>query len=360
MKHILLVPVLLLLYWCVSVQGQDLFPEKLVVGAMVFESGSEIELVVDVRTLRTKQFTQSIKVISLAGKAIDAQRPAFATLLGNDEQRLEHGNRYKIKASLKDFYQNAIHRQIGVELIEAKKTGPAEFVTEEAERIDLADHIGETVQVFGALWSRNGMWHFKFKDSIVLADSAGRRMTFDSDRHGANVEVKGLVQKQLRLNRDDQLVPQLVIRGAKIVGKQLPQTPPPNSYRKLHLARPAKVNGVMELIGEQGQRKGTNFVPAQFESRSQKSTERNRAIIRHIVATADQPARDVVAARIENEGNAIELRLIYAGILAALNDDRGKKYIEQSINAANPEERRSALYVFAACPEWSTRKETFD
>jgi HEAT repeat protein len=227
-----------------------------------------------------------------------------------------------------------------------KKTGRNWQFTVPSWRLEkLADQVGKDVEVEGTLWSLNGCWWLEYRDErVCLIEESGRVMKFESGAHGVSVRVKGRLLKQLRpaLNQisekvDRDLVPQFVIRAPKVnfpAGLLTEE----ERFRTLDGPRQKTEDEVPLLLAGISRQNlwGT-------ETMAQLYVETNRASIDALLEAPSQAQKDVMAKRLETSKDAA-IRLIYAAMLAACNDERGREALLKALKEKGSENFTDALY----------------
>lgn len=220
---------------------------------------------------------------------------------------------------------------------------------------DLAESIGETVTITARLLSMNGEWWLQRSgESLLLADAGGRRRTFPTDWHFELVLARGRVERQLRLPlhrgstsvRDEPLQQFFVLFDSEVARCTEPIDRANHLVNYAPTVAPRRVDGVYDLIPQGLPR---NWMGN--ESRARLFAERNQPWLRALLADDRQATRDVLATRMQDEARERGMRLLYAGVLAAHDDVRGRDFLAASLSdpeASDP----SALYVLGAFAKW--------
>jgi hypothetical protein len=196
--------------------------------------------------------------------------------------------------------------------------------------IELADQVGEEISMEGVLWSLNGHWWFDYRnDKLDLTKRSGPTMTFDYDDHGWRARVTGRLLRQHRPDIDQisektdrDLVSCFVVRGAKV--EYLEEQSDFNHRLgsiddNFHTQR----DGVPELLARASFRRNSMG----NETKAMVYVGRNEDVINGILRQAKPETHDILARRM-NDGELPEaIRLIYAGMLAWLNDARGRTFL---------------------------------
>jgi|GEM_PF-1440088 len=209
--------------------------------------------------------------------------------------------------------------------------------------VELADQVGQDVALEGALRSMNGDWWFNYRGAdIYLTSEAGPTQVFPSADHWRPVRASGRLVRQDRPSPDQMFqtkdrgfVPAFVVRDAKIEYLDNGQTWQ-QRFATIHRTFHAVRDGVPELLAEEGFRR--NLLGN--ETSAMLFWERNSEIIRGIVQDATPKSLDVVATRMHDSTLHPSVRLLYASILAAKNDQRGRDFL---LRAAQPKEQNIDL-----------------
>ncbi len=219
--------------------------------------------------------------------------------------------------------------------------GPGNWSIEKSEwnLIDLADQVGQDVALEGNLWSLNDYWYFRYRsEKLYLTDETGSVMKFSSDDFARKARVQGRLARQLRpsleqisdkIDRD--LVVCFVVRGAKVTYLE-EAVPWPRMFGPLYQTFHTSSAGVPELLPESGYRK--NVVGNETTTRLY--IERNRDVIASILRGVTPATLEVLARRMKSEQLLKPLRLIYATMLARVNDERGQAFLLECL-AAEPQ-----------------------
>lgn len=219
----------------------------------------------------------------------------------------------------------------------------------------LDDQIGQTVSLEGVLRSGYGTWWFESREEkAYLTGANGRTMTFAWVEQGRRMRVTGKLTRQDRPSLDHRdyktlpdLVPTFVIRGAEIEFLQ-----PPDKQDRFLYRQPIRIeDGVPVLVPE-----GYPSPLAGYETKALFYAGRNHEVIEYIVRKATPEACDVMARRMENNEIGAPLRLLYAAVLACLNDDRGRDYLVRNLDDRHSESFLDALYCMGMF-EWLRREK---
>ncbi len=218
--------------------------------------------------------------------------------------------------------------------------------------LELADQVGREVAFDGVLWSLNGVWWFEYRASrLCLTGADGPVLSFDSNWHGLKARVSGKLLKQLRpslqqisLKEDRDLVPTFVIRGTKVVPLENPLDED-ERYRPLYPDPVRITNGVPELIAASSYR--TNLIGTETTARL--FYERNAAAIGRFLRAPKTLEIEELASRLATTGRG-PLRLLYAAMLAACNDPRGRDALREALRDRESETFPDVLFCAGIFP----------
>ncbi len=198
--------------------------------------------------------------------------------------------------------------------------------------LDLADQVDQDVSLDGTLWSLNSNWWFSYRnEDLYLISKEGPQINFNDD-HGRAVSVTGRLVRQLRpsldqitLKADRDLVPTYVIRDAELAYLEdaiewSERFGPIYSCNKIS-------DGLPELIAEHSYRRNLFGI----ETQAMLYEERNEEAINWLLHEISPETTDIIAQRMNNTQLESTLRLLYATILARVNDDRGREFLKQSL-----------------------------
>ena len=220
----------------------------------------------------------------------------------------------------------------------------------------LDDQIGRLVMLGGSLGCCNDHWTFEYRgQEMYLTSGNGPPLSFGCNDSGRSVRVTGLLLQQLRpsikqisLEVAPDLVPEFVVRGAKV---EFLDKPSDTEYpsRFVHADPIPFVDGVPVLIPQQiyhpgGLDSDTEAVffrmrnaPAISAFLKSPSPEQINALDRRLAQTTDQPV----------------LQLLYASMLAACNDARGRAFLAAAARKPEAPTFPDALYcigIFSSLP----------
>lgn len=216
----------------------------------------------------------------------------------------------------------------------------------------LEDRIGDDVVLDGHLYSLNGVWRFRYRDTdLDLTCAEGPTLRFGESRHAAAVRVSGKLLRQDRpslqqisLKADRDLVPTFVVRGAKVEPREKPLSWE-TRFGTLYPVRAKITAGVPELFaqGYIGNYIGT-------ETKASLYAGRNWDLIEAILAAPTSATLDTLAARMNDAALDATLRLIYAAMLARANDLRGRAFLLARTKLDDGDVNVDALYCLGEFP----------
>lgn len=320
----------------------DLFGLKL--GERVYTFDSEMEVVAD--CLGSDSFRAAslgggsvvMHVREIGGVRIDAGNPVEMLVFGGDVKSLKAGARYRIKGEIRDGFGfgGGVSLSYFLTACESLGASPKIPAAEKSPLVDLVKLTGKEVEILGVLWSRNGVWSFAYgEENVYLTDASGRSDTYQVDWHGRRVRVKGLVKRQLRASLDqistktarDLVMYSLIVNAQVALDSEAGMSDEGNRFRALYERTPKLVDGAFELLAEPGFRR--NIVGGETTARL--FVERNWAQIEHMLLNATDASKDTIAGRMNDSKIDGSLRSIYASILAALGDSRGRDYFKRLV-----------------------------
>ena len=203
--------------------------------------------------------------------------------------------------------------------------------------VDLKDQVGTVVEISGFLQSLNGHWWFDYgEDRVVLLSAHGPQLKFGSVAHGRRATVKGRIIKQSRpslkqisLKSDRDLVPTFVVRDAKVQFDEEPK-----SWMQKFGPLPSTANksekGIPILVPERSFRKNIFG----NETTIQLFYERNQNSITQILRLPQEKIKPEIAKRLKDADVKYEIKLLYAAILAKINDPVGREYLLKALSQA--------------------------
>ncbi len=191
--------------------------------------------------------------------------------------------------------------------------------------IELADQIGQPVALEGNLCSSNERWWFRYRDQdLYLTNNTGYIKRFPLDDFWRRVRVTGELLQQARplpAGSDDGLAPVFVVRGATVAYLE-EVIPASQRFRAIDKSFYTVTDGVPNLLpeGRLGQLMGN-------ETTTRLYVRRNSDVITQILRSRTSRTLDILAQRMNRKTLPRELRLIYAAMLARVNDIRGRSFL---------------------------------
>ncbi|WP_298869425.1 hypothetical protein [uncultured Gimesia sp.] len=217
---------------------------------------------------------------------------------------------------------------------------------------NLSDRVGQDVSLDGVLFSLNDHWWFDYRDErLYLTSDAGPQLSF-SGEHGRLATVTGKLVRQLRPSlkqitekSDRDLVLTYVVRGAKVTFRDDSKT----WYERfgfIYSGQNKVSDGVPELLAELSYRK--NLLG--YETDTMLFTERNAKTISSIIQSSTQAVRDVLARRMNDVLVNRSLRLLYAAILARVNDERGREFLKNLAESPGDVPQKEIYFCLGVFP----------
>lgn len=204
--------------------------------------------------------------------------------------------------------------------------------------LDLSKLMGSDIELIGTTWSMNDHWWFVYNDTKIVISQYRKRPGFESVGHGHQARVKGRLVKELRPSLDQitlktcrDLVPHYVIKKAEL--KNLSPGQSRFFFRNIYNSSPTFSDGVLNLYEEEAM--VYNLLP--WMNTAILMYWRNSALIEEIIKRDSPQTREVLKRRLQDAHRGFELRLLYAGILASVNDKAGRQFI--LTHAANHEHK---------------------
>lgn len=195
--------------------------------------------------------------------------------------------------------------------------------------VDLEVQLGHEVTLEGRLWGWDEHWWFHYgDDDLYLTSGSGPKLSFPSDDYRRRARVTGkLVRQDRRPVKDNNktfgaLVPCFVLRDAKVEYLE-PQADKKSRFGPIYASFHVVRDGVIELLPEWSLRKDVMGT----ETDARLYLERNADVVDSILREATPETREVLARRMEDSKLPEPLRLIYAGMLLKLDDDRGRAFL---------------------------------
>ena len=205
--------------------------------------------------------------------------------------------------------------------------------------VDLKDQVDTMVELSGFLQSLNGHWWFNYgEDRVVLLSAHGPQLKFgSSSAHGRRATVKGRLVKQSRpsleqisLKSARDLVPTFVVKDAKVRFDEEPKSWS-QKFGALPLTANQSEQGIPVLIPEGAFRR--NLLGN--ETTIQLFYERNQNSIAQILRFPVAEIKPEIANRLKDADVKNEIKLLYAAILARINDPVGREYLLKSLSEAS-------------------------
>lgn len=198
----------------------------------------------------------------------------------------------------------------------------------------LADRIGQEVTLTGTLWSMNGHWWFERKgdeERICLTSAQGKVLTF-GDHRGIPIRLTGKLVRQMRPSLDQittkvdrDLVLQYTVRAAKV--QPLDTRPKGWNYHWIS-GRPVPMRDGLPVL-EAREAVFNGYLGG--ETRALLMCSHNAQVIEFLQRDGSTKRSDFLAVQMEAEGIDPTLKLVYAGMLAARNDERGRQVLKQAV-----------------------------
>jgi len=213
---------------------------------------------------------------------------------------------------------------------------------------DLNEMIGQEVELIGETWSLNGKWWFEYAgvEEQIIISQIHKCPGWQSIGHGHRARVRGRLERELRPSlrqisrtRFRELVPQFVIKKAKL--ENLSAELEPFRFREVYDQAPSFSDGVLNLYDEHPV--VYNYMP--WMSDSLLLYWRNATLIREIIRRDSPQTRTVLKRRLQDERLSLPLRLLYAGVLAAVNDESGRQYLLTQMKTGKQENLASRMWV---------------
>jgi hypothetical protein len=217
----------------------------------------------------------------------------------------------------------------------------------------LEDLLNQPVVLDGVIASLNDNWWFRYRgERMYLTSDSGPVLRFHSRDHYRTVRVRGKLVRQDRPSLDQitlktarDLAPTYVIRGAKVerLGDDLTWE---QKFGPVYPSHQPLRNGVPELLAESSFRR--NLLGN--ETSAMLFAERNSETIKQILHGINSEHRDELSRRMSDEKMDHVLRLLYAAMLANVNDDRGCAYLLDAAQIRDDVLDLNALYCLGAFP----------
>ncbi len=205
------------------------------------------------------------------------------------------------------------------------------------EPLNLDELVGKDVDFVGLTWSLNDHWWFERADQRIIISQIRKRPGWEIVQHGAEVRVKGRLAKELRpslnqisLKTCRDLVPHFVIKQAAM---ELVSTGRRSLLSaEVYETTPTFRDGVLDLHDDYGI--VYNALP--WMNPALLVYGRNADLIAEIVRRDSPATRAVLRNRMNDEKRTYTLRLLDAGMLAAMNDETGRKFLMEQAEPSHP------------------------
>jgi len=223
--------------------------------------------------------------------------------------------------------------------------------------IQLADQVDRQVSLEGFVYMRNWDWRFEYRGTkLYLTTARGTIMSFVDDDHGRRVRVTGHLVRQERpsleqISRktDSDLVPCFAVRGAKVefLEEQVGWL-----FGVMYDGFPTKRDGVAELLAQevfQNNVMGDETSAGSFRWR-------NDTLIEEVLADPTPKTLDVLAQRMNVATLKMPIRLLYAAMLARVNDARGRSFLVAAVERNEKDSIHDALFCLGEFPWLAPRQ----
>lgn len=269
-----------------------------------------------------------------------------------------HGKRLLL-AGLSAWPEKVERKKVSVRGKVVEGSRDYELSKPEWKLVELTDMVGQDASLDGTLWSLNDHWWFEYRDErLYLTSQDGPVLTFSGD-HGRAATVTGKLAYQLRpslsqisLKSDRDLVQTYVVRGAQVRFRDDSSTWH-DRFGTVYATLNKVSDGVPELLAETSYRR--NLLGN--ETTAMLFAERNSKVIAEIVQGATPEVRDVLVRRMNNASLNETLRLLYAAILARVNDERGREFLRKSAESPGDMARNEAYYCLGIFPFLGAKKD---
>lgn len=216
----------------------------------------------------------------------------------------------------------------------------------------LEDLVDQVVVFDGVIGSMNGECWFEYRgERLVLISASGPVLRFQPRDQKRPTRVTGRLALQDRATAPDRwqadraLVPTYVVRDPKVefVG---PEPSWEEKYGQLYPSHHRTMNGVPMLLAEPGFRRSYMGT----ESKAMLFVERNSEVIRNVLHEISSEHCDELARRMADESIDQALQLVYAAMLANVNDERGRTFLLKASENHGREIDANALYCLGVFP----------
>lgn len=217
----------------------------------------------------------------------------------------------------------------------------------------LDEMLNGPVVLEGRIASLNDHWWFDYRgERMYLISELGPELQFSSVNHYRAVRVSGhLVQQdrpsfeQISLKEARDLVPTYVVRAAKVEPVE-PLMSWEAKFGTVYRSATRLIAGVPELIAEPSARR--NLMGNETDARL--FVERNSEAIGQTLREISLEHRNELARRMTDKSTNEVLQLVYAAMLANVNDDRGCEFLLNATRIRDGDLDLNALYCLGIVP----------
>lgn len=219
--------------------------------------------------------------------------------------------------------------------------------------VELADRVGDEVSLDGRFWTHNFGWWFEYRGTkLYVTDAQDHPVELKQDNHGRRVRVSGKLAQQarpsieqVRVNSYGELQDYFVVRKARLEFLE-PEVTYEQRFRVLHTTPDRKADGVFELQPESD---GPHCLIGN-ETEAEFFRCRNAELIAEILRDPNAHTVDVLARRMADPQVHMTVRLLYAALLAAVNDSRGRTFLIDAVRASDAPCFENAVYCLGEFP----------
>lgn len=259
------------------------------------------------------------------------------------EDALTAGQRYRLRGRIRHGYQEDGWSRYYFELsgkpqpIDEGRAGPATDADPSVPPPNLDELVGQDVDFVGLTWSLNGHWWFEYADQRIIISQIRKRPGWQIVGHGVQVRVKGKLAKELRPSLEQislktcrDLVPHFVIKQAQMefvsTGRRA------LLLAELYSTTPTFRDGVLDLHD------GYVIVynAMSWMNPALLTYWRNSDLIGEIVRRDSPTTRAVLRKRMNDAKRKLTLRLLDAGMLAAMNNESGREFLIKQAQGNHP------------------------
>ncbi len=267
--------------------------------------------------------------------------------------KLRYQNELIKLEGLNEWPESVIGKRVRVDGIVRRITDQWRIESPAWGLLELQDQINKNVLLEGLLRSLNGHWWFEYRgERLYLASPAGRVRSFPIHDFRCHVRVSGKLLRQLRpaldqisLRSDRDLVPCFVLRGATVEyleGKTSWEERFGTLYPTYHVMR----DGLPELLAEPALRRNA----VHGDTKARLYAYRNHEAISMILQNATDETWDLISNRMSDKTLNLTVRLLYASILAAVNDERGRAFLKMQLDTSDSEKFADVVYCLGRFP----------